>query len=78
MKAFPFLGSVCNPPDGAAGVLRDEQCAVMCYGDANGPSPHIGIIDHKPGDEILVFAGGYAVLEANADHLVTGAFGPVP
>src|SRR5258708_34303412 len=67
-----------HPPDRAVAVFGEQQRAVMRDRDANGPSPHRGIIDDKAGDKILVFAGGDAVLETNADDLVAGAFRPVP
>ena len=50
----------------------------MRCGYANGPPPYLGIVDDKAGDKVLVLAGRHSVLEANADHLITGAFGPVP
>src|ERR1700687_1696242 len=67
-----------NPPDRAVAVFRHQQCTVMRYGYADGPPPYLGIVDDKAGDKILVLAGRHSVLEANPDHLITRAFGPVP
>src|SRR3954467_15506275 len=67
-----------DAPDGAVAVFGDEQRAIMRDGDADRPAPHLAVIDHKAGDEVLVFAGGYSVLEANADDFVTSTLGPVP
>src|ERR1700676_3347786 len=67
-----------NPPDRAVAVFRHQQRAVVCNGDTDRPSPHLGIVDHKPGDEILVLAGGDPVLETNANDLVARAPGSVP
>src|ERR1700730_15413014 len=50
----------------------------MRNGDTDRPCPHLGIVDDKPGDEILVFAGGYPVFETNANDLIAGVFEPVP
>src|SRR6185437_10080253 len=36
------------------------------------------VIDDKAGDEVLIFAGRDAILQANADHLVAGPFRAVP
>src|ERR1700686_4454418 len=70
--------SVRHAPDGAVAVFGNQKRAVMRHGDADGPPPHLGIVDHKSGHEVLIFAGRYAVLEADMDDLVAGAFGPVP
>src|SRR6202795_369675 len=67
-----------NPPDRAVAVFRYQQGAVMRDGHANGPPPYLGIVDDKAGDKVLVLAGRHSVLEANPDHLVARAFGPVP
>src|SRR5690349_11634005 len=50
----------------------------MGDGDADRPAPDLAVADDEAGDEILIFAGWNAVLEADADYLVAGALRPVP
>src|SRR5262249_34335999 len=67
-----------HPPDRAVAVLRNQQRAIARNGYADRPSPDLAIVDDKASDEILVLAGWLAVLETDADDLVTGALRPVP
>src|SRR6516165_6452859 len=67
-----------NSPDRAVAVLADEQRAVARDRDADRPSPHRAIVDHEAGDKILVLAGGHAIAQPHADHLVAGALRSVP
>src|SRR6266436_3077546 len=69
---------VCDPPDRAVAVLRNEERTVMRDGEPNGPSPHLLVADDKPGDEVLIFASGHTIPKTDANDLVAGAFGPVP
>src|SRR5882724_2847209 len=75
---WKLAGGVRHPPDGAGGVVGDEQGAVMGDGDADRAAPDLAVVDHEAGEEILVFAGRYAVLQQHADHLAAGAAGAVP
>src|SRR5438445_5883769 len=69
---------VANPPDRSVAVFRDKQGAVMCGGNADRTAPHLGIIDDKSGDEVLVFAGRHAILHPDADDFIAGPLRPVP
>src|SRR4051812_41617067 len=77
-RAARSCPSVRDPPDRAVAVFGYEQRAVMRHGDADRPPPYFGIADHEASDEILVFARRDSVLETDPDHLVAGAFRPVP
>src|SRR6266702_7087475 len=67
-----------DPPYRAVAVFGEDERAVLHLGDADRAAPDRGIIDHEADDEILVLAGGHAVLHDPADDLVAGALGPVP
>src|SRR5450755_3130724 len=67
-----------NPPDRAVAVFGHQQRAVMCDGHADRPSPDLGVVDDKAGCEILVFPGGYSILQTNTDDFVARALGSVP
>ena len=50
----------------------------MCDCYSNGSSPHVGIIDNKSSEKILVFPGGRSVFQANSDDFIARASGSVP
>lgn len=70
--------SVCNPPDRSVSVFRHEECAVLRDCHSNGPSPHIGVVDDKPGEKILVLPYRRSVFERNSDDFISRAFGSIP
>jgi hypothetical protein len=70
--------SVCNPPDRSVSVFRHEECAVLRDCHSNGPSPHIGVVDDKPGEKILVPPNRRSVFERNSDDFISRAFGSIP
>jgi hypothetical protein len=55
--------SMCNPPDRSVSVFRHKECTVVCDCHSNGPSPHVRVIDDKPGEKILVFPGRRTVFQ---------------
>src|SRR5712671_2736167 len=67
-----------DAPDRAVAVLAHQQCAVLRDGDADRAGPNSSIADHEAGQEILVFAGGLAVLQEYPDDFVAGPLGAVP
>src|SRR5215471_4016694 len=79
-------GKLCLPPvghapDGIADVVGDEQAAVGGDGEAGGAAPDLRGLraaDPKAGEEVLVAAGGPAVLEGYAHDLVAGRLRGVP
>ena len=70
--------SVCDPPDRSVSVLRHKECTVACDCHSNGPPPHVGVVDDKPGKKILVFPGRRSVFQANTDDFIARAFGSIP
>ena len=72
---------VGDAPDRAAGVVGDQQRAVLGDGKSGGAAPDLGeLFARRPeaGREILVPAFGTAVLERHAHDLVPGRHGAVP
>src|SRR5437879_3649811 len=72
---------VGDAPDRAAGVVGDEQRAVLGDGERRRAAPDLGTLfagDPKAGCEILVIAFGPAVLERHAHDLVAGRYRAVP
>src|SRR5437763_858394 len=57
LARLPLRSGVGNAPDGAAGVVGDEQRAVLHDGERGGPAPHLGAVHAggpEAGGEILV------------------------
>src|SRR6266849_2500044 len=50
----------------------------MGDGDADRTSPDLIVVDHKASDKILVLTGRHAVLQADANDLVTGPLQAIP
>src|SRR5260370_17902497 len=74
----PLVG---DPPDCAAGVVGDEQRAVLGDRQRGGAAPDLGAMlarNPEAGGEILVIALGPAVLERHAGALVVGRLRAVP
>src|SRR5712671_3048962 len=72
---------VGDPPDRAAGVVGDEQGAVLGDRERGGAPPDLGaLLARRPeaGGEILVIAFRPAILERHADDLVASRFRAVP
>src|SRR4029077_882046 len=60
------------------GVFAHQQRAVVRDRDPDRPAPHRAVVDGEAGEEILIFAGGHAVFELDADDLIPGPLRPVP
>src|SRR5438270_3669659 len=72
---------VGDAPDRAAGVVGNQQRAILGDGERRRPAPHFGAMQARgpePGDEVLIEALRLAVLERHAHDLVAGRFGAVP
>ena len=72
---------VGNAPDRAAGIVGNEQRAVLGDGKCGRAAPDLGALSArgpKTGREILVVAFGSAVFEGHQDDLVAGRLGSVP
>ncbi len=65
-------------PDGAAAVVGYVEAAVGAYGYAYGAAPDLAVGGYEAGEEVVVFAGGVAVLHGDDDDFVAGAVGAVP
>src|SRR5947207_15884857 len=70
--------SAADAPDRPVAVFGDQERAVMRDGHADGTPPDLAVIDDEAGDEILIRAGRFTVLQANANDLVPGSLRPVP
>src|SRR5262249_53335064 len=75
-----FLGSaaISNSPDDSGAVVCDQECAVFCYGDADGAAPDVSFGRDEAHQKVFVIAGCLAVLHGNANDLVAGSPRPVP
>src|SRR5260370_40276811 len=63
---------VADAPDRVRAVIGYQQRSVLGYGDADRPSPHVSIVDHKTGDKICIFAAGPACLvNSDSDHFLS-------
>src|SRR5260370_17840241 len=70
-----------DPPDRAAGVIGDEQGAVLGDRERRGAPPDLGALlarHPKAGGEILVIHFRPTVLERHANDLVAGRYRAVP
>ena len=65
-------------PDGARTVIGHEQGAVAALRDAYRPAPDLAVGGDEAGEEVLVFAGGVAVVHGEADDFIAGSLRPVP
>src|SRR5262245_36007206 len=72
------LRSMADAPDRPVAVLRHQERPVAGDRDADRPAPDFVVVDDEAGDEILVFAGRYPILQPDADDLVSGPLGAVP
>src|SRR6516225_1093569 len=72
---------VGDAPDRPAGVVGDQQRAVLGDGECGRPAPDLGALlagNTEAGGEILVIAFGSAVLERHPNDLVAGRDRAVP
>src|SRR5262249_14256918 len=70
-----------DAPDRPAGVVGDEQCAVLGDREGSGAAPDLGALLTRGPEarrEILVIPFGFAVFERHARDLVAGWYRPVP
>src|ERR1700746_2612274 len=70
-----------NAPNCAAGVVSDEQGAVLGDGERGGAAPDLGALfagSPEPGREILVIPLRPAVLEWDARDFIPGRYRAVP
>src|SRR5271168_2782807 len=73
-----LLAGVADAPDAAGAVVGDVEGAVVADGDADGTAPDLAVSGDEAGEEVLVLAGGLAVLHGDADELVAATVGAVP
>src|ERR1700722_7388911 len=73
-----LLAGVGDAPDAARAVVGDVEGAVVADGDAYGTAPDLAVGGDEAGEEVLVLAGGLAVLHGDADELVAATVGAVP
>src|SRR5262249_40062397 len=73
-----WAAAIGYTPHRAVCVLADEERAVMGHRYADRARPHRGVVDDKPGHEVLIFAGRHSVLQPHADHFIAGALRAVP
>src|SRR6185437_14616434 len=73
--ASMFVGNAIN---GVVAVLSQQQRAVGRDHVTDRPAPGIAIVGDESDQEVLVFAGGHAVLHAHAHDFVPRAEGAVP
>src|SRR5438445_12517986 len=73
-----LLSGVGHSPDAARTIVGDVEGTIVTYGYSYGPAPDLSICGNKSCEEIFVFAGGFAVLHGNANHLVAQSFRAVP
>src|SRR5690349_5544810 len=79
--ALLLRARVGDAPDGAAGVVGNEQRAVLGDGERGRSAPHLGAMharDPEAGGEVLVPALRTAILERHAHYLVADRLRPVP
>src|SRR5215204_839378 len=82
------MGSICSlrilrgahPPDFSAGIVGNQQCAIMPYGDADGAtvSFELALIGNKTGEDIFHRADGFAVVERDKGDFKADHLGAVP
>ena len=72
------MAGVSDAPERAVAVLGHEQRPVVRHGHPHGPAPDTAVVHHEPGEKVFVFAGGNAVVETHAHHLLTGAQRAIP
>src|ERR1035441_10100510 len=73
-----LLTGVGHMPHRAASVVGDKQRAVIRHRDTNRTPPHLTICCNKAGKEVVVLAGGFAVLHRDVDHLIARAVLAIP
>src|SRR3984893_8855034 len=80
VRAFQVIGArIADAPDGVRAVIGYQQRSVLSHGDADRPSPHVSIVDHKSGQKIFVLATGPGCLvQRYTDHFISGAHRTVP
>src|SRR3954447_8312531 len=80
--AVPLLGAgVSDPPDRAAGVIGDQERAVLRDGERRGPAPDFRALlagSPETDSEVLVITLRPAVLERHPYDLVAGWHRAVP
>src|SRR5438094_405854 len=80
-RVLPLRPLIGNSPDRAAGIVGNEQRAVLGHRERSRPAPHLGAPrtgGPEANGEILIAALRPSVLERNAHHLVAGRLGSVP
>src|SRR5437763_9286743 len=75
MKSLAGIG---DAPDGARAVVGDEQRAVIAHSDADRAAPDLAVGGDEASQKILILAGGMAVSQRHAHHLIARAALAVP
>src|SRR5258707_712365 len=79
IRALAGSARVADAPDGVRAVIGYEQRSVLSYGDADRPSPHISIVNHKSGQKIFILAAGPGcMVQRYADHFIPSTHRFVP
>src|SRR6185437_1853614 len=73
-----LLAGVDDVPHAARAVIGDEERAVRCDRDTNGTAPDLAVFGDKAIEEVVILAGGMAVLHGDEDDIVAGAVLAVP
>src|ERR1700729_3405495 len=73
-----LFGDVRYAPDTARAVICHVESAIVTHGYSYRSTPDMSICSDESGKEILVLAGGFAVLHGNPDNLVASAICTVP
>src|SRR5437588_7482077 len=79
-RACPDLSLTCvtHAPDRFRAIVDDPERPIGRGGNAHRAAPHLAIVRNKAGEKILILAAGFAVVERDTNHFVTGARGFVP
>src|ERR1700681_287193 len=70
---YSFSG-VNDAPDRTRAIVAHEQGAVRRDGKAHGPPPDAFVVDHKPGEKVLVLSSRMpSLVQRHANDFICGA-----
>ena len=72
------LATVGDLPNRAVAVIADQEGTVLCNGDPRRACPDVAVVNHKAGQEILIFSSRLVILQQEADYLVACSPRTVP
>src|SRR5258708_28165436 len=73
-----LLALVCDAIDHAVSIVAEQQRAILRERHIDRATPDVFLSGGKADDEVLVFAGRFAILEGETDDLVAGAKRAIP